>query len=250
MKTPLDCLESKKAEENSLTVHDYDEIKEEKKVWDGRAETIQHDVECAHGVRIKTSAFQKSIFQVYRFFKGSGENNSLLDLGCGNGLFTVPLTNIFKNVVGVDISKPMMKRCKEKRSNLNFVVASTTHLPFKDHIFDGVLSVSVLHILRQKSIAEKVVREITRIATISSFIFLTFHETGTWSHAHTNLVKNILKMEKFKLKQNPTSRLSFLASYLLTTRLVQENSALVRFARAHTRYVRLQGSRASARIRI
>lgn len=69
MKTPLVCLESKKAEENSLTVHDYDEIKEEKKVWDGRAETIQHDVECAHGVRIKTSAFQKVYFRFTDFLK-------------------------------------------------------------------------------------------------------------------------------------------------------------------------------------
>ena len=136
----------------------------------------------------------------------SGKNNLLLDVGCGNGLFTIPMTDIFNFVVGVDVSKAMMKRCRERRDNLHFIMASATDLPLKDHMFDAVLSLSLLQHLRTKDIVEKVLKDISRTATDNSFIFLTFWDTPK---SPTKLVKKILKREKYSLKQSLVSRLQF-----------------------------------------
>lgn len=133
-------------------------------------------------------------------------HNLLLDLGCGNGLFTVPMAAIFNFVVGVDVSKAMIKRCRERRANLDFIMASATDLPLRDRVFDSVLSLSLLQHLRTKDNVEKVLKEISRTATNNSFILLTFWDTP---NSPTNLVKNILKREKYNLKQSLVSRLQF-----------------------------------------
>ncbi|MDI6690820.1 MAG: class I SAM-dependent methyltransferase [Candidatus Bathyarchaeota archaeon] len=39
----------------------------------------------------------------------------LLDVGCGNALFTVPLAELFNFVVGIDISKEMISDAASKR---------------------------------------------------------------------------------------------------------------------------------------
>jgi ubiquinone/menaquinone biosynthesis C-methylase UbiE len=85
-------------------------------------------------------------------------------------------------------------------------MASATDLPLKDHMFDAVLSLSLLQHLRTKDIVEKVLKDISRTATDNSFIFITFWDTPK---SPTKLVKKILKREKYGLKQSLVSRLQF-----------------------------------------
>lgn len=158
---------------------------------------------------------------IYKILEKSGKRNFLLDVGCGNALFTVPLTTLFNFVVGLDFSKTMIKRCGEKRDNLDFIVASATDLPLKDDIFDAAISISVLQHVKQKNNVEKVLKEISRVTTSDSFIFLTFWDAP---NSPTNFIKNILKREKFKVKQSLISRFKF--------------TGLNR-----TRYVKIYGSR-------
>ncbi|MEM2994505.1 MAG: class I SAM-dependent methyltransferase [Candidatus Bathyarchaeia archaeon] len=187
-------------------VQSYDGIIEEKNAWDDRARTIQDDIELRGTLKNPIKQVNKSRKAIYKIFRKSQKRRLLLDIGCGNGLFTVPLTELFDFVVGVDLSKAMMKRCREKRENLNFILASATDLPLKSGVFDAVISLSVLEYIKPKSNIEKTLKEISRVTTNNSAIFLTFWDAP---NSPTKLIKNLLKKEGFKLKQSLISKFQF-----------------------------------------
>jgi ubiquinone/menaquinone biosynthesis C-methylase UbiE len=78
---------------------------------------------------------------------------SILDAGIGTGRMAIPLLSFGVHLAGVDISKEMIKRMKEKlrkssaSSQVSLILASVTALPFREHSFDFVLSVHVLHLI-------------------------------------------------------------------------------------------------------
>ncbi len=185
-----------------MTVN-HDEIRKEKERSDESARIIKDDIQ-VRGPLKDVARVNKSRAYLQNLFKEIGKDKILLDVGCGNGLFTIPLTNIFRHIVGVDISEKMMKRCKEKRSNLDFVMASSTALPFRNQTFDCVLVLSLLQHLGTKHNVEKTLKEISRTATNQSFMFLAFWDTP---NSPTSLIKNVLKEEQYKLKQSLVSRL-------------------------------------------
>lgn len=92
----------------------FDEIKKEKSVWDEKARTTEDDIELRGHLKNPVKRVNKSRRAIYKILEKSGKRNLLLDVGCGNGLFTVPLTSLFNFVVGVDFSKEMIKRCQIK----------------------------------------------------------------------------------------------------------------------------------------
>lgn len=78
----------------------------------------------------------------------------VLDAGVGTGRTVGPLLDLGINLVGVDISKKMLQRMKEKFSGrvwlaqINLLVADVTQLPFRDRAFDVVITVHLLHLLK------------------------------------------------------------------------------------------------------
>lgn len=74
-----------------------------------------------------------------------------LDAGCGGGRYSVALERLgFKQVVGLDVSKEMVKEAsrrirQERIGGVRFVSGSTLRLPFRSNSFDFVFSNGVLH---------------------------------------------------------------------------------------------------------
>ena len=66
----------------------------------------------------------------------------VLDVGMGPGWLTNRLTNVFEEaeVVGVDFSSGMIEEAKKKEGSFKIVQASAESLPFKEDIFDIVIS--------------------------------------------------------------------------------------------------------------
>ena len=73
----------------------------------------------------------------------------VLDLGCGTGLFLKWLREISKDVVGVDISKNMLRKAKQRDANV--ILADAENLPFREKVFDAVFAVTVLQLIPDKS---------------------------------------------------------------------------------------------------
>lgn len=72
----------------------------------------------------------------------------LLETGVGTGRFATWLAKKGFEVVGIDLSKEMLKKAKEKKALLNvdvsLVRADVHNLPFQGGLFDGCLCINVI----------------------------------------------------------------------------------------------------------
>lgn len=80
----------------------------------------------------------------------------ILDLGCGTGLLSEFLQ---KNVIGIDISLNMLKEAKSRESVLQ---ADIDFLPFRDAVFDAVVSFTCLQNLPSPDYVFKEVRRVLK----------------------------------------------------------------------------------------
>jgi len=70
---------------------------------------------------------------------------TLLDLACGTGNYSVALLNEGMVVSGIDISPGMIAAAKTKSERIDFIVADAKTLPFEDAIFAGAVCILAIH---------------------------------------------------------------------------------------------------------
>ncbi|WP_129672189.1 class I SAM-dependent methyltransferase [Candidatus Chloroploca sp. Khr17] len=91
-------------------------------------------------------------------------NARLLEIGCGGGTWTSDLALASQHVVAVDIGYDRTYQNRtytemQGRHNVDYIVASGEQLPFRDEIFDQVVSVDVIEHIPDDA---NVIREIAR----------------------------------------------------------------------------------------
>ena len=64
-------------------------------------------------------------------------------VGCGTGKYLRLKSDLF--TVGCDRSQPLCEITREKYSYLPIVIADNLHLPYRNDLFDAVLSIGVIH---------------------------------------------------------------------------------------------------------
>ncbi len=69
------------------------------------------------------------------------------ECGIGTGRIAVPLAAAGVHVAGVDISVKMLGRLREKRRDIDVMLAEAAHPPLRDCSFDGLLFVHILHLV-------------------------------------------------------------------------------------------------------
>jgi len=77
----------------------------------------------------------------------SAKFNVVLDAGCGTGIITNLLRNKGGLIVGLDFSKGMLRKAKEKLRyvrDVDLVLGDVEYLPFRPRTFDLVISLTVL----------------------------------------------------------------------------------------------------------
>jgi ubiquinone/menaquinone biosynthesis C-methylase UbiE len=83
----------------------------------------------------------------------SGSFLTVLDAGVGTGRIVEPLFDSKVQLIGIDISREMLKRMSEKikrraaSDHVHLVLGDVSNLPFPAKAFDMVISVHVLHLL-------------------------------------------------------------------------------------------------------
>jgi SAM-dependent methyltransferase len=84
------------------------------------------------------------------FLKLIPKRSTVLDIGCGSGRVTKFLTDHDLNVVGIDISRNMLKLAKQKAPGAEFYRQDMRKLDFPKESFDGALALySIIHVPRK-----------------------------------------------------------------------------------------------------
>lgn len=97
----------------------------------------------------------------------------VLDVGCGSGLFFREVAAQSEMVVGVDISRRLLLKAKERGGGFGNVVilqADADHLPFKDAFFDAVFAFTVVQNMPE---AAETVRELKRVTKLGGRVIVT-----------------------------------------------------------------------------
>lgn len=91
-------------------------------------------------------------------------NLTLLDLGCGSGFILNKIAPYFKFVIGADLSLEMLRHAARIGvKNGDFCQVDGLKLPFKDEMFDIVLSYSVFSNFPNFEYAKDLLEEVVRV---------------------------------------------------------------------------------------
>lgn len=87
----------------------------------------------------------------------------ILDAGCGTGVFTRDILSSGAQVIGLDISLPMLRRAREKSGGRPFypILGDISNLPFEEDAFDKVVSITAIEFIKD---AKGAVDELFRVA--------------------------------------------------------------------------------------
>ena len=118
---------------------------------------------------------------------GIGEDNTLLDVGCGTGLSS----EIFNcRIMGIEPSREMMKK-KKTSEKADFFQGRAEHLPFKDRAFDVIICVTAIHNFENP---RKALEEMKRVGKGKGAI--TILRKARKAQELRTLVEEMFKMEK------------------------------------------------------
>jgi ubiquinone/menaquinone biosynthesis C-methylase UbiE len=112
---------------------------------------------------------------------GSVEGREILEIACGTGRFTTMLADRGAEIVGLDISEPMLKQGNERANaagvadNLDYLRADAARLPFPDDHFDTVFAMRFFHLAETP---ETFLEEMSRVSREQVF-FDTFNLFST-----------------------------------------------------------------------
>ena len=107
-----------------------------------------------------------------------GDCCTILDVGVGTGRFAKPLSDLGFEIVGIDLSRKMMLKARQKGVR-NLILADARNMPFKDGTFDASVIIHVLHLLPDWL---SVAREMGRV-TKNKVAALLSNRQGEWSNA-------------------------------------------------------------------
>jgi ubiquinone/menaquinone biosynthesis C-methylase UbiE len=105
----------------------------------------------------------------------------ILDAGCGTGIFTTDILSSGPQVIGLDISLPMLIQAKKKLKEYPFwiILADMLNLPFPGSSFDKVVSVTALEFVED---AKGAIGELFRITKREGCIVVaTLNSLSSWA---------------------------------------------------------------------
>jgi len=100
-------------------------------------------------------------------------NGTVLDVGCGSGLFFNLVAVKAQTVVGVDVSRKLLLQAKEHSKsfgNVYVIQADADYLPFKNGFFDDAFAFTVLQNMPKPN---QTLQELKRVANQGGVIVVT-----------------------------------------------------------------------------
>jgi len=125
-------------------------------------------------------------------------NESVLDLGCGNGRYYEYMAPGVK-YTGIDFSEKLIELAKKRYPQASFSVGDVLKLNFPDNSFDKVFSIAVLHHIPSSSLRLKALEEIKRVLKPGGMAMLTawkFHDKKAVSLLYKNILRKIFSLSR------------------------------------------------------
>ena len=114
-------------------------------------------------------------------FLRPGPGDSILDAGCGTGIFTEDMLSCGSRVVGLDLSLSMLRKARQKArsSPLRILSADLLHLPFPENSFDKAVSITALEFIPD---GRKAVKELFRVTSKGgTVVAATLNSLSPWA---------------------------------------------------------------------
>lgn len=149
------------------------------------------------GLSRATEVARKTIFKSIMKWLNLKKNDKVLEVGCGAGLWLIPLSKILKDVIGLDSSKSMLKRIPK---NIKTYLSEANKLSFPNNYFDKVFSFSVFQYFPNFEYAREVIKEMYRVCKYEGRILIC---------DIPNINKKALYFKKKKLEHHNLKRLFY-----------------------------------------
>jgi len=161
-----------------------------------------------------------------------GKIDSIIDVGCGNGLILSQLKDSVGDIYGIDYAASMVEHAKELLPCGCFKVGEAAKLDFKDDTFDRVLSYSVFHYFPNEEYILQAIDEFIRVTKKDGIILIgdlldkrfeakikgesnldfeqtlpLIHRYSEWTFCDLNRISSVLKnkVKKVEVLQQPDS---------------------------------------------
>jgi ubiquinone/menaquinone biosynthesis C-methylase UbiE len=115
--------------------------------WDQKRKVLRRYDLTAEMYEMRYAEEQAVKYQAALEHLNIARHSSVLDVGCGTGLLFSHVAAEAQTVVGVDISRLLLRQAKERARdfrNVHLVQADADYLPFKDNHFSMVFAFTVL----------------------------------------------------------------------------------------------------------
>lgn len=124
-----------------------------------------------------------------------GKDGIALDAGVGTGRFAHPLQARGHRVVGVDISRRMLEKAREKGTT-DLALGDLCSLPFRDLAFDSTISVHVTHLISTWRCA---LAEIARV-TSGQYISIATHREDSPAEELREYYRAVCRANGFEVR--------------------------------------------------
>ena len=119
--------------------------------------------------------FNKLSDHIDEFLRLIPEKGRILDAGCGIGTDSAYIKSRGFNVIGIDLSKEMLKLAKQKFPEINFKLMDIRELHFQPNSFDGIFaSFSLIHIPKKEVFP--ILKKFYNMLKENGVIYIALHE--------------------------------------------------------------------------
>ncbi len=131
--------------------------------------------------------------EVSEFIELVTSSDYVLDLGSGNGRHAKLLAQQSRGTIGLDISYNILKLSLEKEldsitRDINLINSDAVNLPFKENVFDKLISIALIHHLDTEENRLSVLSEIFRILKKDGLA-----QISCWLKSHPRFSKDDLR---------------------------------------------------------
>jgi len=141
--------------------------------WNKKRKAMRHYDQLAPVYDIQYAEEQNAKIEAALNNAKPGENELVLDLGCGTGFLFEQVAKSTKLLVGIDISSKILQEAKKRAKrlpNTAILRADADYTPFQNRTFDHVFAVTLLQNMPNPI---KTLQEIKRVSNPQSTIIIT-----------------------------------------------------------------------------